>query len=140
MNSFEQWLAAVMNLDARIAMSMAVLRDGETAAQWRNYNPETAPPDVPNAPAEAAVPAHAMPDLALMLMIYVDRPIVDQTGLQGRYDFQLQWTKDEAVITGMDAPPGLFTAMQEQLGLRLKPAKTAVDVLVVDRVEKPSPN
>ena len=83
-----------------------------------------------------------MPDLALMLMIYVDRPIVDQTGLQGRYDFQLQWTKDEsaAAATGTDAPPGLFTAIQEQIGLKLEPAKATADVLVIDHIERPSPN
>jgi uncharacterized protein (TIGR03435 family) len=82
----------------------------------------------------------SMPDLGLMLMIYGDRPIVDQTGLQGRYDFQLRWTKDEAPATATDAPPGLFTAMQEQLGLKLEPARVPADVLVLDAVERPSAN
>jgi len=82
----------------------------------------------------------SMPDLALMLMVYTDRPIVDQTGLQGRFDFQLQWTKDDAIATGTDAPPGLFTALQEQLGLKLEPAKAPADVLAIDKVERPSAN
>jgi len=82
----------------------------------------------------------SMSDLALMLMIYVDRPIVDQTGMQGRYDFQLRWTRDEAASTGTDSPPGLFTAIQEQLGLKLQPAKAPADVLVIDKVERPSAN
>jgi len=82
----------------------------------------------------------SMPDLALMLMIYGDRPIVDQTGLPGRYDFQLRWTRDEAPATASDAPPGLFTAMQEQLGLKLEPAKVPADVLVLDAVKRPSAN
>ena len=82
----------------------------------------------------------SMSDLALMLMIYVDRPIVDRTGMQERYDFQLRWTKDEAAATGIDSPPGLFTAIQEQLGLKLQPAKAPADVLVIDKVQRPSAN
>jgi len=75
-----------------------------------------------------------------MLMIYTDRPIVDQTGLQGRYDFDLRWTKDETRTTDTDAPPGLFTALQEQLGLKLEATKAQADVLVVDKVERPAAN
>ena len=82
----------------------------------------------------------AMKDLALMLMIYTNRQIVDQTGLQGRYDFELRWTKDETAATAADAPPGLFTAIQEELGLKLEPVKAPADVLVVDKVERPGAN
>ena len=82
----------------------------------------------------------SMSDLALMLQLHVDRPVVDQTGVKGRYDFRLQWTVDEAQAADLDAPPGLFTAIQEQIGLKLEPAKAPVDVLVIDHVEKPSPN
>ena len=82
----------------------------------------------------------SMSDLALMLQPHVDRPVVDQTALKGRYDFKLQWTVDEAQTTDADAPPGLFTAIQEQIGLKLEPVKAPVDVLVIDQVEKPSPN
>ncbi len=82
----------------------------------------------------------SMSDLALMLQPHVDRPVVDRTGLKGRYDFKLQWTVDEAQATDADAPPGLFTAIQEQIGLKLEPAKAPVDVLVIDHVEQPSPN
>ncbi|HKO18137.1 MAG TPA: TIGR03435 family protein [Acidobacteriaceae bacterium] len=82
----------------------------------------------------------SMSALALMLMIYTDRPIVDQTGLQGRYDFQLRWARDETQPTAADAPPGLFTAIQEQLGLKLEPTKAPADVLVIDKVERPDAN
>jgi len=82
----------------------------------------------------------SMSALALMLMIYVDRPIVDQTGLQGRYDFQLRWARDEISPTSADAPPGLFTAIQEQLGLKLEPTRSSADVLVIDKVERPGAN
>jgi uncharacterized protein (TIGR03435 family) len=78
----------------------------------------------------------------------LDRPAVDQTGLgSARYDFMMKWTPDAsppgraeipADIAG--APPDFFTAFQEQLGLKLQPAKAPVDVLVIDHVEKPSAN
>jgi len=63
--------------------------------------------------------------------------VADQTGLTGQYDFTLEWTPAEDTDgTG----PSLFTALQEQLGLRLKPVKTAVRVIVIDRIDSPSPN
>lgn len=82
----------------------------------------------------------SMPELALMLLGWVDRPIVDQTGLKGRYDLQLKWTTDDAHASDPDAPPGLFTAIQEQSGLKLEPVKAPADVLVVDAMERPSAN
>jgi uncharacterized protein (TIGR03435 family) len=70
------------------------------------------------------------------------RLVVDKTGLTGNYDFTLKWTPDTVVSTdaGVDAGPSLFTALQEELGLRLEPGKAPVDVLVIDRVELPSAN
>jgi uncharacterized protein (TIGR03435 family) len=81
----------------------------------------------------------------------LDRPVVDQTGLTGKWDFTLNWTPDESQFGGMgikvpppsdkaDAPPPLFTAIQEQLGLKLEATKAPVDVLAIDKVEKPSDN
>jgi uncharacterized protein (TIGR03435 family) len=72
---------------------------------------------------------------------FMDRPVVDQTGLKDRYDFILKWTP-EGSPAGEDpsAPPGLYTAIKEQLGLRLVPAKASVHVLAIDRIDKPSPN
>ncbi|MDQ2777090.1 MAG: M56 family metallopeptidase [Acidobacteriota bacterium] len=93
-----------------------------------------------------------MADLAgVMQGAVLDRPVVDQTGLKGRFDFTLKWTPDESQFQGMgikvpppsnapDAPPGLFTAIQEELGLKLDATKAPVDVLVIDHVEKPSEN
>ena len=80
-----------------------------------------------------------------------DRPVVDQTGLQGKWDFILKWTPDESQFSGMgvkvpppsdaaDAPPPLFTAIQEQIGLKLEAGKAPVSVLVLDHVEQPSAN
>ena len=65
---------------------------------------------------------------------------MDQTGLQGRYDFQLKWSRDESSTADPNALPGLFTAIQEQLGLKLVPVKAPADVIVIDHVERPSAN
>jgi uncharacterized protein (TIGR03435 family) len=90
-----------------------------------------------------------MADLAFVLQNYVlDRPVVDQTGLSGRFDFKFNWTPDQSQFGGRagapvddpSAPPGLFTAIQEQLGLKLDSTKSPVDVIVIDHVEKPSPD
>lgn len=82
----------------------------------------------------------------------LDRPVVDRTGLQGRFDFTLTWTPDDSQFRSfgprppapatpdVNAPPGLFTAIQEQIGLRLERTNAPVDVIVVDRVERPSEN
>jgi len=91
-----------------------------------------------------------MQDLASVLQaVVLDRPVIDQTGLEGRFDFELKWTPDETQFGGRAgnagkddpaAPPDLYTAFQEQLGLQLKAVKAPIDVLVIDRVEKPSAN
>jgi len=82
----------------------------------------------------------------------VERPVVDQTGLGAtRYDFILKWTPDgsqrppgapeaTAPAPSDDAPPDIFAAFQQQLGLKLQATKAPVDVLVIDHVEKPSAN
>ena len=83
----------------------------------------------------------SMDDFALMMLYEVDKPLLNRTGLKGRYDFELRFTKDElpAGANGGTAP-GLFTAIQEELGLKLEAVKGAVDVLVVDSVQRPSAN
>ena len=83
----------------------------------------------------------SMKELSLLMLLDVDRPIVDQTGLKGKYDFKLAYTNDESrAPTDGSAPPGLFTAIQEQDGLKLEPVKAKADVLVVDKVNMPGAN
>jgi uncharacterized protein (TIGR03435 family) len=67
------------------------------------------------------------------------RIVVDKTNLTDRYDLKLQWAPDDAPATDNSAP-SLFTAIQEQLGLKLEPAKEPVPVLVIDHIEPPTPN
>jgi uncharacterized protein (TIGR03435 family) len=93
--------------------------------------------------------------LARVLSLQTSRTVVDKTGLTGNYDFTLQWTPDDATPpmpggadggpphseSGTDAVgPSLFTALQEQLGLKLEPTKGAVDVIVIDHIDAPSEN
>jgi uncharacterized protein (TIGR03435 family) len=88
----------------------------------------------------------------LMQQAVLDRPVLDQTEITGRYDFTLVWTPDDSQFAGMGAkippapaddgkaPPNLYTAIQEQIGLKLDATKAPADVMVVDHVEKPSEN
>lgn len=83
---------------------------------------------------------NSMSDFALGMQNYMDRPVVNETGLSGRYDFTLRWTPDNVPTNEPGAPPGIFTAIQEQLGLKLEATKGPADVLVIDHIEKPSAN
>jgi uncharacterized protein (TIGR03435 family) len=76
----------------------------------------------------------------MVQQLWSDRPLVDQTGLTGKYDFVLRYTADEAHSTDPDAAPGLFTAVQQQLGLKFEPAKAPIEVFVIDHVERPGEN
>jgi len=82
----------------------------------------------------------------------LDKPVVDQTGLAGKYDFIVKFTPDPGQMAAFggpgapppaanpDAPPDLFAAFTQQLGLRLETSKAPVDVLVIDKIEKPTAN
>ena len=83
--------------------------------------------------------------LAEELSKVAGRDVLDKTGIAGRYNLKLRFTPDEgpAMLNGQpvpDPPPALFTALEEQLGLKLEPAKGPVQVLVIDYIEMPSAN
>jgi uncharacterized protein (TIGR03435 family) len=81
--------------------------------------------------------------LTIRLSALLGRPVVDMTGDNRKFDFHLKWTPDDAQ-TGADSAtpdrPSLFTALQEQLGLKLESEKVSADVLMVDHAELPSEN
>jgi len=83
--------------------------------------------------------AVSIEDLARSLSNDVGRIVVDKTGLTGKYDFTLKWTPDSQQESA-DSGPSIFAALEEQIGLKLVPAKGPVQSIVVDRVEKPSPD
>lgn len=84
--------------------------------------------------------------LARELARTLGRVVLNKTGLTGRYDFNLRWSSDDRpapLLNGApdpNAPPDIFTAIQEQLGLKLESSKGPVPVLVIDHVEAPSAN
>jgi uncharacterized protein (TIGR03435 family) len=77
----------------------------------------------------------------------LDRPVVDKTGIAGRFDFNLEWTPEESQFNGAglrgtaeSTQPDLFAAIQQQLGLRLEATRGPIETLVIDQVERPSAN
>jgi uncharacterized protein (TIGR03435 family) len=90
--------------------------------------------------------------LVRLLSEQVGHTVVNKTGLAGSYEFTLQWKPDESMVSqtpmfserqgdaGTASGPSIFTAVQEQLGLKLVPQKEAMEVLVIDHVETPAEN
>jgi len=84
-----------------------------------------------------------MADLANMLRGVGEREVVDRTGLSGTFDFELRYAPDSVRSTAADPTqllPDVFTALQEQLGLKLEPQRGPVDYLVIERIERPTPD
>jgi len=92
-----------------------------------------------------------MTNFAVMLSRQLGRPVLDRTGLAGKYDFLLTFTPDigscsqpadgrAAEATNPSDAPSLFTTMQEQLGLRLEPIKGPVEIIAIDHAEKAGAN
>jgi uncharacterized protein (TIGR03435 family) len=96
--------------------------------------------------------ASTLGEFSKLLNLALDRPVLDKTGISGRFDIHLEFSADEAT-PGLRAPlpdapaaapdatgPAIFTAIQEQLGLKLTPAQGPVELLVIDHIERPSGN
>lgn len=128
----------------------------EAAKGGPKLKPSAGAPDDPPALISTVYPQHillparnaTMRDfVSLLQRAVLDRPVVDKTGLMGKFDFDLEWAPDETQFGG-DVPVApadaqaapLFTAIQDQLGLRLTATRGPVDALVVDRAEQPSAN
>ncbi len=130
--------------------------DLEVDKGGEKMKPSTAPADAPPAVISTVYPQHivlparnvTMGDfVSLLQRAILDRPVVDKTGLASRYDFDLSWAPDASQFGGevptapADASsPPLFTAIREQLGLRLEATRGPVEALAIDQVERPSPN
>jgi uncharacterized protein (TIGR03435 family) len=120
-------------------------------------------PGIGIGPGTGGITLHMMnatiPDFTGFLQLLVlDRPVLDRTGIQGRYDFQCLFAPDDSQFGGHPPPipnkaadggatdaaataaPSLYDALPQQLGLKLSAEKTAVDVIAIDHVEKPSAN
>jgi uncharacterized protein (TIGR03435 family) len=140
----------VMHHEQKILSVYALVKTAETP---KLTNSTADPSGIPvvgyNPSGELQIGNATMANFATFLQRFVlDRPAVDQTGIAGRFDLVLRWTPDSFRAGGKpgdsqedaSAPPSLFTAMKEQLGLKLQPTKAATDVFLIDRVERPSEN
>ena len=98
----------------------------------------------PGGPGELNLRGRPLEFFASLLSVTQQRPVIDSTGLTGSYDIHLLFAPDpipgRAVDPATDGRPSLLTALQEQLGLKLEPAKQQQDVLVIDRVSRPDEN
>jgi uncharacterized protein (TIGR03435 family) len=110
--------------------------------------PGSPPGTVPRGAARATagyIETHAQSfaNFAYLLGRQLDRPLIDRTNLQGLYDVKLKWTRETPSTANAPLPsdpPSLFTAIEEQLGLRLQGGRGPIEVLVIDSVEKPAEN
>ena len=124
--------------------TLAVAKGGEKISKSQTAN--GAPAAIFRASGSLSLNNESMGDFSILLQAnLLDRPVIDQTGLAGRYDFSLVWTPEQLMgavpnPNAIAPPPDLLTAVQQQLGLKLEAAKVRVEVFVVDKVEKPSEN
>jgi uncharacterized protein (TIGR03435 family) len=82
-----------------------------------------------------------MTDLILFVSTYLDRPVFDKTGITGRYDFTLEFVRNpSAAPDSLDADRSIFKALQDQLGLKIVPAREPTEIIVIDHVERPAAN
>jgi uncharacterized protein (TIGR03435 family) len=86
----------------------------------------------------------SMPAFAVFLSSTMERPVLDATSVPGVFDFKLEWSTQDGAVKAPDANeiagPSIFTALQEQLGLKLESTKGPVEIIVVDHAEKPTEN
>lgn len=128
----------------------AIVLIPNTPHKFTPSDPDHHLPNVgPARPGRMTLRNVTMAGFARVLQNFVlDRPVVDRTGLDGSFDLTLEWTPDESqypAIGPLPQPqesetPDIFTAFQEQLGLRLLSTKALADVLIIDQAEKPSEN
>jgi uncharacterized protein (TIGR03435 family) len=122
---------------------MLVPASGDCAGSASRGQQNTpAPCSMNYSPGHVSAGAVSVAAFAGRLAQVVGRPVLDRTGLKGTYDIDVSWTPDQASVDA-DAPPdrpSIFTAVREQLGLKLESARGPVDVLVIDHVERPTPD
>ncbi len=108
---------------------------------------ESAPGMIGRSNGEIISKGSQMGTFVRFLAVDLQRSVTDATGLKGTYEFDLKWTPDRpanteagATATSDPAGPTIFTAIEEQLGLRLESRKAPVETLFIERVDKPSDN
>jgi uncharacterized protein (TIGR03435 family) len=104
--------------------------------QGQKYCPNQGVMKGPNLTLDA--PGATLSDF-VKLSLHLDRPIIDKTGLTGKFNIHLEYAPDQTTEDPA-AGPSIFTALQQQLGLKLDPAKAPGELLIIDSIERPSEN
>jgi uncharacterized protein (TIGR03435 family) len=137
----------VMHREQKVLSVYALMKTTDTPRLTKSAGDPNGIPVAGYSPSgELSVGNATMANFAAFLQRFVlDRPAVDQTGIVGHFDLTLRWTPDDPRSgrpgnsqPDASAPPSLFTAMKEQLGLKLQPTKAATDVFLIDHAEQPS--
>lgn len=139
-----------MHHEQKLLSVYALVKTADTPKLKRSTaDPDGIPVVAYNPRGELAVGDATMANFATFLQRFVlDRPAVDQTGISGRFDLVLRWTPESFSSANLasdsaddaTAAPNLFTAIKEQLGLKLEAKKADTDVFVIDRAEQPLEN
>jgi uncharacterized protein (TIGR03435 family) len=116
-----------------------ILTAGKGGPKFAESNPDTPGGRVNYMPGHLEYRRISVSAFAVLLSRVMKEPVLDHTGLNGLYDLKLEWTPDDAPPAADGGPtpkPDVFTAVRQQLGLKLEASKEPLEVLVVDRVEK----
>jgi uncharacterized protein (TIGR03435 family) len=147
----EQWKQMQLMLQAMLADRFALKAHRETrdlpiyeltvaksGSKMKQTTPDSSGGSANYASGKVTAHQISIESVAANLSFAVGRVIVNKTGLEGGYDFALDYAPDGADAS--DTRPSIFTALEEQLGLKLEPARGPVDVIVVDQIERPTAN
>lgn len=98
-------------------------------------------PSAPDAPLVPGTRRGSMDQIAALWSLYLNRPVIDKTGLAGTFDFPVRlWQLDTNVRDAEDMAAKALAALQDQLGLRAEPARASLQMLVIESAEKPTSN
>jgi uncharacterized protein (TIGR03435 family) len=135
------------------AFVLSVGKTGQklTASDAKNSLPNVGMRGMPNGLKLVMTNATVRDFTSFLQMMVLDRPVVNETGIVGRYDLTVTFMPDDSqfnghpprtagVAEGVEAAPDLYVAVEQQLGMKLAQEKAPVDVIAIDHVEKPSPN
>src|SRR6185312_1651894 len=120
--------------------ALTVGRDGPRLAVVPPGTAPRPPTGIQSASGHLVGRQATMAQLVFALSRRLGQPVVDSTGLRERYDFEMTWAELDAAADRASDAPSIFTAIQEQLGLKLESIKGPVDTIVVDRAEPPTPD
>jgi uncharacterized protein (TIGR03435 family) len=147
----DQWKQSQLMMQAMLADRFAlkvhhetkdlpiyVLTVGKGGSRMKQTGPNTAGGNASYSSGKVSAHGVSVDNFVMNLSFMVGRVVVNKTGLDGGYDFTLDYAPDGA--DPADTRPSIFTALEEQLGLKLEPARGPVDVIVVDHIERPTAN